>query len=409
MRIRDTLQSAGGFLLITGLAFGFYTVSGREVNSWSHARHFVHLAGGFLDGKLDFGYEPFSTVDMTVIDGVYYVAFPPMPALVTLPFVAIWGTDLDERILSHAIAGLNVALAWLLLGRLWFSNSAASRIALAGFLGFGTVHWYNAVSGAVWYFAHIVAMFFLLLHITETLGKSRPVLTGLSLGAAGLARTSIFFGFPMYILVQYQRSKTLAQSRKAWVVNSLIFLMVLGLSGGFLLFYNYLRFDSPWDFGYRGMSVAGVLQEPLNKYGLFHPHFLAKNAFYCFLAWPRIPAASPFYPQPDHWGTGLLIISPAIGYALAGIRRNAIVLGALLAALLVAIPNLLYYNTGWMQFGYRFALDFIPFLLVPMAVGMRGKISKLAILLILLSIVANYYGLHWFFKIPIFGLKIWLD
>ena len=31
------------------------------------------------------------------------------------------------------------------------------------------------------------------------------------------------------------------------------------------------------------------------------------------------------------------------------------------AALLVLIPTLLYYGGGWLQFGYRYALDSIPF------------------------------------------------
>jgi hypothetical protein len=59
-------------------------------------------------------------------------------------------------------------------------------------------------------------------------------------------------------------------------------------------------------------------------------------------------------------------------------RRRAVRPGArparratLLVAALVATPNLLYHNTGWVQFGYRFSNDFIVFLVVALALSLR--------------------------------------
>jgi hypothetical protein len=43
----------------------------------------------------------------------------------------------------------------------------------------------------------------------------------------------------------------------------------------------------------------------------------------------------------------------------------------LLVATLVAAPNLLYHNTGWVQFGYRFSNDFIVFLVAALALSLR--------------------------------------
>ena len=37
----------------------------------------------------------------------------------------------------------------------------------------------------------------------------------------------------------------------------------------------------------------------------------------------------------------------------------------------VAIPDLCYQNSGWIQFGYRFALDYMPLLIVLLALGRR--------------------------------------
>ena len=47
--------------------------------------------------------------------------------------------------------------------------------------------------------------------------------------------------------------------------------------------------------------------------------------------------------------------------------------GALWAAVIcAATPGLLYQNTGWAQFGYRFVLDYLPYLLALIAVGGRS-------------------------------------
>ncbi len=62
----------------------------------------------------------------------------------------------------------------------------------------------------------------------------------------------------------------------------------------------------------------------------------------------------------------------------------------LAAAILVAIPNLLYYNTGYLQTGYRYALDFLPFLLILAALGMRGRLRIWSALLILLSVIMGF-------------------
>ena len=70
--------------------------------------------------------------------------------------------------------------------------------------------------------------------------------------------------------------------------------------------------------------------------------------------------------------------SPALlGAALAPWRRDNrtwLLLGAAVAAL---IPTLLYYGGGWLQYGYRYFLDSIPFIwaLCAMAVASRGWVG----------------------------------
>ena len=41
----------------------------------------------------------------------------------------------------------------------------------------------------------------------------------------------------------------------------------------------------------------------------------------------------------------------------------------LLAVVLVALLNLMHFSQGWVQFGYRFSNDFVPFALILVALG----------------------------------------
>jgi hypothetical protein len=70
-----------------------------------------------------------------------------------------------------------------------------------------------------------------------------------------------------------------------------------------------------------------------------------------------------------------------------------------LAIGLISIPLLLHFSQGWVQFGYRFLLDFAPFLLILTAFGFEDNRSptttKLMILLVGVSLVANVWGRYW--------------
>ena len=202
--------------------------------------------------------------------------------------------------------------------------------------------------------------------------------------------------------------------------------------GAGLLLLNAARFGSPLDFGYLGMRVAPVLAPDLRAYGQFHPHFLARNLGALLAAPPTVdgpgliawfrateslpqlgerlatPGAWRTLVQFDPWGTGLWAVSPVLLIALRRPRREdlPLVTAAGLAALAVALPDVLYYNTGWVQYGYRFALDFLPFLLVPVALGLRRPVrpGRVAVfgLLLLVSAVSNLVGLRWFLRLPPF-------
>jgi hypothetical protein len=67
----------------------------------------------------------------------------------------------------------------------------------------------------------------------------------------------------------------------------------------------------------------------------------------------------------------IFFTSPGLLYALRAPWRSSRAWWLLLAAILVLIPTLLYYGGGWLQYGYRYALDSIPFVWALCALAAR--------------------------------------
>ena len=71
----------------------------------------------------------------------------------------------------------------------------------------------------------------------------------------------------------------------------------------------------------------------------------------------------PFF-RPDGLGLSVLITSPGLLFALAGrLATTARVVAGSAPRSLVLIPTLLYYGGGWLQYGYRYFLDSVPFVI----------------------------------------------
>jgi hypothetical protein len=73
-----------------------------------------------------------------------------------------------------------------------------------------------------------------------------------------------------------------------------------------------------------------------------------------------------------------------------------------LAALLVCLWNLGYQNSGWLQFGYRFALDYMTALFVLLAVGGRSVRSLPFLAALVFAIAVNLFGAITFQRAPRF-------
>jgi hypothetical protein len=108
---------------------------------------------------------------------------------------------------------------------------------------------------------------------------------------------------------------------------------------------------------------------------------------------------------PRDIGMSILLTSPAyllLIPALARYGRGRLITGAALAVLLVVLVDLMHFSQGWVQFGYRFSNDAVPFALPLVALGLAratdGRSAwamPVAIGLVVISIAVNLWGVVW--------------
>jgi hypothetical protein len=276
---------------------------------------------------------------------------------------------------------------------------------LCVFLGAATPLWYCAALGSVWYTAHVVGVACLCLFALEVFGRNRPLLAGAWLGLGFLARAPLLLAFPLALLPTLRR-------REDWK-DLLGYALLLSAGAAPALLgqaaYNWARFGHPLEFGYRWMSSPGALQDRMRAWGQFSLHFLPENLYTLMVRPPQV-SLSPLHIEPDPWGMGLLFTMPALLLALPGLRaacNNPRQAALWLSIGLVALPSLLYFNTGSYQFGYRFALDWLPLGIVLLGLNTTERTAGWVRGLIVAGVLVHLWGLLWMY--PNFNGQPWYD
>ena len=99
----------------------------------------------------------------------YFVSFPPGPAVMMMPFVAVFGYGTNDVILTVLFASMNLVLFLLVLQRFrdagYIKRSDRELMWFVLLFGFGTAHFWCSVLGQVWFTALIMGVSFNLLFI----------------------------------------------------------------------------------------------------------------------------------------------------------------------------------------------------------------------------------------------------
>ncbi len=417
--------------------------------------HFVWQAQAWLDGSASIRYP----VDDAVRSNSYYqdvldlgdplvaarfglayqpgralLPFPPLPAVLLLPFVAIWGLATSGALVAAVLGGINVGLCWRMTTRVTDRRGAAFLATIT--YGFGTVAWYAAMLGTTWFQAHVLASTLLFLSITAALDAERReaiigpgralagrlpvrgIWGGVLFGAACLSRLTAVFNAPFFAFVGPGGS----WPRRA-VAAGMGALLPLLLLGAYNLGTTGHVFHPAYDY------IREIETKPAPE--LYHADWGTEDPRYILVNWPVMllyapvqapPGAfdTPCTPttglidqltdtsapcplRPSALGMSIFLTTPAYLLILPALLfgwRRRIVVGSAIAVLCTALAALAHFSQGWVQFGYRFSNDFAPFAMILVTLGIveasHHRIGRVvAPLLVVASVMVNLWGVTW--------------
>ena len=372
---------AAAAVLYLGVGFGLltdYDYYGRLAQAFLEGRYWLTEAPPWLNELLACG------------DGRWCVAYPPLPAILAMPFAALLPPALAQVLVSRVAAGMSAGVLYLGLR----AFGAPRAVALAGTVlsALGTTLFFSSVDGRAWFDAHAVAMPFLCAAFLFAARGDRPWLLGAAIGLAALSRLPIAAATPALALLLARRSGApFSRVLPGVIAGGAPFAAVY-------VGYNILRWGTPLDAGY-AMLAAGDF---FFSRGVFSLFYLPRHFVAIFLEPPQLDENTIWFLRPGIKGMSLFFTTPAFVWIFSGlrhVRRDPAIGFVALAALLALIPDVLHGTVGFAQFGYRFSLDAQPFLVAlaltgdaRTADGWRPRPSWLFVAAIVLSIVINLYA-----------------
>ncbi len=398
------------FSLFAGDRTRTHTVNNHyavQAELWSHGRWYLteqDISARARRGELDM-HNDWAIVRATdpathATEVRYFNSFPSFPAVVMWPFVAIAGAavNFQDAMFVVALAGIGPALLFLALEQLRLdarsTRSERENLALSLLFAFGTVYFFSAVQGTVWFAAHVVAVGLSCGYLLVCFGALPTwacLLAGVIVGCGVHTRPPFLLCVPLFAFEAARRSlmadvradgSLLERGKEAffkldrgvlfqrYVAFSIPIVAALALN----LWINQRRFGDPFEFGHTLLNV--VWMERVKRWGLFSVHYLSRNLTCAFTLLPSInPASAPANVgrvQVSGNGMALWVTTPLFLWLIWPKKKSPLLAALTITAGAIAAMDLTYHNSGWLQFGFRFSNDFAPYLFAMLAVGGRS-------------------------------------
>ncbi len=385
----------------------------------SAAPHYIYQAESFLQGRWNL-VAPGPIFDTIHLHGKVYMVYPPFPALVMLPFVALFGAQTSDIFITAAVSALNLPLLYLLFEQARVNGLSRrthrENLILALLLYFGSINLYLSLSGEVWFTAQILgltcALASLLLALRRHFGWSAALMS-----CAFLSRGTLALGFPLILYLAWQNGGGAAElqrfARSVWRripdwwrlphqipwARLLPPLAVFAVAIALFLLRNALIFGSPLESGYDLMNQQNY---PQITHGLYSLAYLKQNLVAEFFDFPRVTFANQYDLAPtinlvgDGMGLSVFLTTPLFLFLFARNQRFSSLRVALSLTIgLCVIQALLFCATGYYQFGARYLFDAYPFAFLLLALNER-RVDWRFIALGVFGLVINALGARQF-------------
>ena len=336
-------------ILLTGQSFlGF----GNSYNSYTLQ------AMAWLQGRLDLGCD-YSWLELAIVDGKYYVSFPPFPSVIMLPLAMIFGTRTPDTLVALVAAALSCIHAIRLCAIMLPDRRRTAYWTL--FLLLCNGYLFLCLNGWVWFIAQNLC-FCLSLASMHHAVKGRG---GLSLACWAMAvgcrpMTGLALPLLLYLLWQQLRDQHPEEPLLKLAVQRLHWLIAPALIGIFYMALNWARFGNPLEFGHNYLPE-------FNKYGAqFSFSYILKNLGTLMrlpdlengrIEFQTVEGGTAWLLNPILW-VGLVAWISALRARRGGMTRWLIPVTVVLYLLIILMHRTL---GGW-QFGNRYLVDLAPWI-----------------------------------------------
>lgn len=342
----------------------------------SNATNLILQAQAWLHGHLDIGVH---IHDSIIVNGKVYIIYPPLPALMMVPFVAILGNRFSDVWFTWVFAALNIVLLFRTLEvmrvRRITNRTPLENLIIAITFGFGTIALWLCLGGRVWMTVQTISIFGIMITLHSTLSRRWPLAT-LGVGMVMLTRTSeALIGIvPLIVYLhdlgvgrriqnqwhflpqRWPSIRELAVTLAPFVVALLIYLV-----------HNQLYYGN---FLSTGFDIQNQQVYPQIKYGVLSWHYIWPNFVVDFLRWPSFYFTGPFdlHPQPDLQmdgvGTNMFFSTPLLAiflFAPQGKTPQTWLRNTFWVTVAIILLSVLAFGSaGWYQVGARYMFPLYP-------------------------------------------------
>jgi len=343
------------------------------------------------------------------ITGKIYVSFPPFPSVILLPFVALFGLSAYEHVMALLMIVLAAVYAYKLCRSFSMTNLSSAFLSIFATLG-SNLLFLSVDGGGVWFFAQTAAFLFTIMSFyyakCEMNSMIPNFLAPFFLACAVGCRPfqAIYAPVVAYLLYKRYAEKFYEKPFLNFCKRLSIWVIPAALLCGFYMLINYLRFDSPFEFGHNYLPEF-TRNPDTPQFGM---QFLNKNIKNLFRL-PYFNDGAWDFQRHDgfaFWLTNMLFVPFAAMTLLCFFRpfkkyaEGDIVLQIAIPLLIIThlILTCLHKTMGGWHFGNRYTIDALPAALLGLLnlLGTRKKGMIIANTpLVLFGIFINIYGTIW--------------
>lgn len=370
-----------------------YKSLGQSLLSHSVYDSYTRQAAAWWQGRVSLP-ENISWLEIAEYGGEYFISFPSFPSVIQFLLYPLFGMNTPDNLINTLFALGAFVLIYRFCMRQGFNSSSASIIALLMTLGSNL--FYISVVGWVWFSAQTQSFFFSVLCLYLIYNKKEIAwyFAFLSLGIAFACRPFQIVYFPLVLYILWQQAKRNHDIIKT-SVRCIKYVFPLVFVGLCTAAYNYIRFDSLFEFGHNYLpEFTNELQFSLGYVPGNFMEILKLPSFHNgAVEWPKFNGTLFFLVNPVFILLGVSMIRQRFGtkqmiYAICLVLHFVLTLS--------------HKTMGGWQFGSRYLVDMIPFMLIIFADDIRFKESRkpknlLPIALVVLGMVINVSGALWFF------------